>query len=82
MDCGGRQKSYLCKTFVRPEMTRDDQSPQNVHRMSELSERTAWKVDPVTMGEGGQFQFAVKDLEPEKSYALGLANPTNAAGNQ
>ena len=30
MDCGGRQKSYLCKTFVRPEMTRDDQSPQNV----------------------------------------------------
>ena len=29
------------------------------------------QVDPGNMGggEGGHFQFAVKDLEPEKSYA-------------
>eukprot|EP00435_Cladocopium_sp_Y103_P023871 s672_g5.t2 len=34
------------------------------------SEPWTVEVDPVTMGEGGHFQFAVKDLEPEKSYVL------------
>ena len=32
------------------------------------------EVDTVTMSEGGQFNFAVKDLEPEKNYVTRLVS--------
>ena len=82
MDCGGRQKSYLCKTFVRPEMTRDDQRwpestecPQNVRvvRTNSLeggSSHNGWRR-PVSV--------CCQRLGAREKLRLGLSKPNECS---